>query len=273
MSAEPRRDARWWIAAAVVAAVAVGIALAYVFSRSESAGDVVVQAPPSATPIATPGPSESPPPTEEPTPTETATAGEEPTASEEPSPLPGPDECGDGSACAAEPTDAAVAAFAKAHGPAQERARGDVDGDGVDEAVVAAVQNNAVRIVVGRWNGESFRRAFSDDGGPAQRLVSLRVEDFNGKPGAEIVTEQAAGTEGRSLSVWGDRGGEIDRQVARGGCWDGFHTYGISGATIESGAITATCDGSPQPPESWTSDVYEWRTGRWAYARTVEPGD
>ncbi|HVM19818.1 MAG TPA: hypothetical protein VM307_07645, partial [Egibacteraceae bacterium] len=92
----------------------------------------------------------------------------------------------------------------------------------------------------------------------------------NGEQGAEIVTQQTFGDSGESLSVWGWDGSSISRHIAEGGCWDGFHTYGRVGATIEPMRITATCDGSPLPPDAWTSDVYEWTEGAWIYARTQE---
>lgn len=161
-----------------------------------------------------------------------------------------------------------VAGFISANGPADHTATGDVNGDGLDDVIVATTRDHTTRIVVGFWDGAAYVRR-TDEGGPAGSLDALIVQDFNGRPGAEIVTEQSVGEAGASLSVWGGRRHRLVRQVASGGCWDGFHTYGISGATIAPGRITATCDGSPLPPESWMSDVYEWADGAWTYTETV----
>ena len=253
MSAEPTpTSSRRWIALTVLVVVAMALAVAFVVSRSESGEDVVIAPSPTATATETesaePGHPPPPPPSE---PTEPPT-----TEPSEP-----------------QPTDEDVAAFVAANGPADEEATGDVDGDGTDEVVLASIRNNAVQVVLGVWNGKAFVRSQRDDGGPAQAIAGLTVTDYNRQPGAEIVTEQTAGTEGRSISVWGPGDGGIARQEAKGGCWAGFHTYGISGATIEPGRITATCDGSPEPPDSWASDVYEWRKGRWRFVRSEQPGE
>ena len=236
MSAEtPGRDRRWIVIAAIIVIV-FGVLVAYLLSQQESASDVVV--------VPTQIPTEPPS-----TKTETPAAG------------------------AAQPSDEDVEAFEQAHGPADITASGDIIGDGADEVVLASVRNNAVVIVVGMWDGEAYLPTFRDEGGPAQRVTALTVAERNGVPGSEIVTEQRAGSEGRSISVWGPTGGDLRPQNAKGGCWAGFHTYGIAGATISGGRITATCDGSPDPPETWGSDIYEWRKGRWTYVRTQAPGD
>jgi hypothetical protein len=170
-----------------------------------------------------------------------------------------------------EPTDQDVAIFVDANGPAEHSATGDIDGDGVDEVVVARVRQESTHIVVGRWDGSAYQAFFSDDGGSADRVDGLDLQDFNGEPGVEIVTLESVGESGASLTIWGAAADGIERQVAQGGCWDGFHHYGISGATIEPGEIVATCDGSPLPPEAWTSDVYQWQDGAWTYVRSDEP--
>ena len=205
--------------------------------------------------------------TPDPTPSETAEPTETAEATEPPSPEPTQAESPEPD----EPTEQDVAAFAEAHGPADHTATGDIDGDGVDEVVIARVRSETTHIVVGRWNGASYEEIFADDGGSADRVDGLDLQDYNGEPGVEIVTLESVGESGASLSVWGAAGEGVQRQVAEGGCWDGFHHYGISGATIEPGEIVATCDGSPLPPEAWTSDVYEWSDGAWTYVRTEEP--
>ena len=264
MSAEPARRNWRWIAAAVGAAVVIGVVIAYVVSRQESASDVVVVPTQQPTPVETPGVSESPPATTPPSPSESAPPSEPPSE---------PAESETAAPQQAQPTDADVAAFMQAHGPADHTATGDILGDSTDEVVVASVRNNTVVIIVGMWDGDAYSPTFRDGGGPAQRVTSLSVADRNGVPGAEIVTEQRAGTEGRSISVWGPTDGDLRPQEAKGGCWDGFHTYGIAGATLADGQIIATCDGSPDPPDTWGSDVYVWRKGRWTYIRTEGPGN
>ena len=242
---EPRPPGLTRVIAPVVAATAI-IALAVVFlgSRGSDTPSGPTAAPAaSATAVGTPAVTDSAVPS----------AG-----STSPAPVGGP-------------TAEAAAAFAEANGPADHTATGDVDGDGVVEVVVALVRNESTHIVVGAWDGERYRRVFTDDGGPAGTVERIEVRDYNGQPGAEIVTTQAVGDAGSSLSVWGVDGRRIRRQIARGGCWDGFHTFGISGATIEQGRIAATCDGSPLPREAWTRDVYEWSGGAWKYTTTQEP--
>lgn len=242
MSAEsPGRGRRWLVIAAIIVIV-FGVLVAYLLAQQESASDVVVV--PTSTPVEAMTPTESP-----------STGTETPTAA------------------AAEPSDEDVDAFEQAHGPADITATGDIIGDAADEVVLASVRNNAVVIVVGMWDGQAYLPTFRNEGGPAQRVTALTVADRNGVPGSEIVTEQRAGTQGRSLSVWGPAGGDLRPQSAKGGCWDGSSTYGIAGATISDGRIAATCDGSPDPPETWSSDIYEWRKGRWTYVRTQAPGD
>ena len=235
---EGRNRRRVAIAAVAVLAVAVAVLFAELLSRTESAQDVVVAPSPTAPGVTPPAATSS----------EAAPASESSTSRK------------------------ALAAFAAAEGPAHKSAVGDVTGDGVDEAVLASVRNNAVSIVVGTWDGEAYQRTFTDAAGPAQRITRVRIEDLNGKPGAEIVTEQASGTQGRSISIWGRGRGGVQRQTAKGGCWDGSSTYGIAGATVANGRISATCDGSPEPESSWSSDIYEWRKGRWTYVRSTEPG-
>lgn len=271
MSADFQPNKWRWIAGAGVGVVVFAVAVAFLLSRGESASDVVVT-PPSvgATPAQTPGPTQAPPPSQRPRPSESKPETEPPTEATEAPVRTRPPRS---EAAATGPGSADAEAFAADNAPAARTALGDVTGDGVNEAVVASVRNNAVRIVVGRWNGSRFKRAFSDDGGPAQQVTALRVQDYNGQTGAEIVTEQRAGSQGRSISVWGAVADGIGRHEGHGGCWDGFHTFGISGVSIKPGRIVATCDGSPEPEDSWTSDVYEWRKRGWVYTTTRQPGD
>lgn len=252
----PRRGSNAaWIVGIVLAGLFV-IALLMVLLPDRTTDDEVAVTPSaSATAPATPTPASSPtqPPTQRPT--------TDPTIA----PLPSETELAD-----REPTRDDIEQFVQAYGPAAETALGDVTGDGIGEVVLAEIRNNEVQIQVGVWTGGRYEPAYRDSGGPAEEITRLQVVDHNDVPGAEIVTQQAAGAEGNSISVWGGADGRFERQEAEGGCWDGSHTYGISGATITEDGITATCDGSPQPPEEWSSDVYEWKDGRWTYVRTEE---
>jgi len=130
-----------------------------------------------------------------------------------------------------------------------------------DEHAIA----NAVTV---RLRGEGYEVVYNDEAANADRLDSLVARDLNGELGAEIVLVHSLGEFGNSLTVWGARGDSYRPQPARGGCWDGSNTYGITGAVIEDGSITATCDGSLLPRAAWPSDVYVWVDGRWTYQRT-----
>ena len=158
--------------------------------------------------------------------------------------------------------------FVAAQGPADRTATGDIDADGMADVAIASTRDQTTRLVVGFWDGVAFQTD-ADEGGPARSVDDLTIADFNGVGGAEIVTRQSVGEAGVSISVWSGDEGRLVRHEAKGGCWEGFHTYGISGATIEPGRISATCDGSPLPPESWMSDVYEWTDGAWTYTETI----
>ena len=171
---------------------------------------------------------------------------------------------------AAQPSEEQIAEFVDTYGPGDHTATGDIDGDGVNDVAIASTKDETTRLDVGFWDGTAFTH-HADEGGPAQVVDALTIADYNGVPGGEVVTGQSVGEAGVSLSVWGGGPQGLERQTGNGGCWDGFHTYGISGATIEPGTITATCDGSPLPPEAWSYDVYEWRKGVWRHTDTIEP--
>lgn len=258
MSAEPDPDQSRRAVIAILAGLVIValVVLFYVSTRPDSGdvGEVVpTTTPTEATPTATPATEAptTPPPTATPTPSSTAPAS--PTA--EPA--------------GAQPTDADIDEFVSTYGPGDHTATGDIDGDGLADVVVATRRDETTRIEVGFWDGSAFVH-HADEGGPASTINTLTIEDFNGVGGAEIVTEQSVGEAGRSISVWGGRRNRLVRQTGKGGCWDGFHTYGISGATIEQGRITATCDGSPLPPEAWSRDVYEW-DGAWRFTESITP--
>ena len=120
---------------------------------------------------------------------------------------------------------------------------------------------------------DAYEVVFSDEGGTADRLEELFARDLRAGAGLEIGTRQSTGTEGSSVSLWGLDDGRWAREAADGGCWDGSHTYGLSGAVVQPGRITATCDAFGATSGARPSDVYVWDGRTWAYRKTVEPGD
>lgn len=148
----------------------------------------------------------------------------------------------------------------------------DLDGDGVNERVWAAIVRDQVqtaveRVVDGRWTPRSVH-----PGAAADRLVGLRVEDLTGDGRPEVHTRQWVATEGESLTVWSYRDGDLARMRMTGGCYDNANTVGITGALVdevgEDGAtIAATCRDDGLPPQQWSSAMYVWRDGRWDFDR------
>ena len=209
-------------------------------------------------------PSETASATAEPTTTEPATATESASPTEDPDEAP------------REPTDADAAAFSETYRPqgaqAVQAVTADVDDDGQPEVVFASIHSDASRVDVARWDGREYQVVYTGEGGGAERIDGFRVADFTGDGPREIVIQQSIGAQGSSLSVWGWNGQAFASQRASGGCWDGSHTFGVTGASIEQGRITATCDGSPLPTAAWPSDVYRWDAGRggWVYDHTEE---
>lgn len=148
----------------------------------------------------------------------------------------------------------------------------DVNGDGVNEIVFAAIVADVVRLDVAAWNGETYEIAYTGQGGAADEISGFTVRDITGDgPTREIVTSQNVGAQGQSVSIWGWDGAAIAPQTAQDGCWTGSNTYGIIGARVGRGRIEATCDGSPLPTAAWPTDVYLWDGAAWAYDSTIDP--
>ncbi|HWH33577.1 MAG TPA: VCBS repeat-containing protein [Egibacteraceae bacterium] len=207
-------------------------------------------------------------------PTETSTEDEptdspSPTPTETESPTEEPDE-------PREPTDTDAAEFSAAYRPqgaqAVQSATADLDGDGQNEVVFASIHSDSARIDIARWDGREYQIVYTGQGGGAERLDDFRVADYTGDGTREVVTVQSVGAQGQSLSIWGWNGQAFAPQRATGGCWNGSHTFGIIGASIERGRIRASCDGSPLPAAAWPSDVYVWDAdgGGWVYDHTEE---
>lgn len=236
---------------AMIAAVSVAalvVVVLFVMNR-EGDGPAVDPSPTASTAT----PSDSASPAEDATPTEDAT---------------------DDTARAA--TDADAAEFSEGYRPdgaqAVQSATADVDGDGEKEVVVASIHSDAARIDIARWDGRAYRVVYTGEGGGAERLDAFTVADYTGDDSREIVTIQSIGAQGQSLSIWGWNGQAFAPQRASGGCWDGSHTLGVTGAAIRRGEIRATCDGSPLPTAAWPSDIYTWDAGDggWVYDHTED---
>jgi hypothetical protein len=209
--------------------------------------------------VASPVPDDEEEPTPTPTPEPTPTPTPEPTPADR------------------EPGDADAAAFASDYQPPGARdvesVTVDVTGDGRPEVVVTSIANNTTRVDVAVWNGEAYEVAFTDQGGEADEITRFTVSDVTGDERREIITIQAFGQDGESLSIWAWDGEELARQPAEGGCWDGSHTYGVVGVDLrrEEREIAATCDAAPLPTAAWPSDVYVWDGDAWTYDRTETP--
>lgn len=207
---------------------------------------------------ATPTPTTGPAPTATPTPTPSATAEPTPTEGSQRDPA------------------AAAEAFAEGYEPPgaeiQMTLIDDLDDDDVSEVLISSVAGDVTRLDVAAWDGEAYTVVATDQGGPADRTGRLVAETFTGDATVSIVVEQSRGAQGASLSLWAWDGRTLVRQEAVGGCWGGSHTYGVVGAHVEDGELTATCDGSPLPTAAWPSDIYLWDGDAWAYDRTREPG-
>lgn len=146
----------------------------------------------------------------------------------------------------------------------------DLDGDGIDERVWAAIVRDQVHtrvehVVDGRWVAQD-----THSGAAADRLVALRARDLTGDGRPEIHTRQWVATEGGSLTLWAYRDGDLVRMPMAGGCYNGSNTVGITGALVEEvgrdgTTIAAVCRDEGLPPQQWSSAMYVWRGGRWDF--------
>jgi hypothetical protein len=146
----------------------------------------------------------------------------------------------------------------------------DLNGDGVDERVWAAivrdqVQTRVERVVDGTWTPRDTHL-----GAAADRLVVLQARDLTGDGRPEIYTRQWVATEGGSLTVWAYRDGDLARMRMAGGCYNDSNTVGITGALVEDvnrdgATIAAICWDEGLPPQQWPSAMYVWRDGRWDF--------
>ena len=165
-----------------------------------------------------------------------------------------------------EPTEADAVAFAAGFDPPRgrevEMVIVDLEGDGRSEVVVASIVDEVVRIDVAQWDGEEYGVAFSGLGGPAVVIDELAVRDVTGDGTREIVVQQST-PQRRSLALWGATDEGIARQEARGGCWDGEHVFGHTGAEVAGKELVATCDPSRDEVPPGGSERYLWDGQAW----------
>lgn len=170
-----------------------------------------------------------------------------------------------------EPTDADAAAFIAAYEPPGgrdvEAVAVDLDDDGRSEVVVASVAGDVVRLDVAVWDTSTYVVAHTDQGGPAEELVSFEVRDLTGDGVRDILTAQVA-PERESIALWGWDEETLVRHVASGGCWDGSHVYGDTGAEVIGREIHASCPPIPDEVPLGTRHVYVWNGEAWTHEGT-----
>jgi hypothetical protein len=173
-----------------------------------------------------------------------------------------------------EPTDADAVGFSARYeapgGRPVEIVIADLDGDGHSEVIAAFVAGGATRIEVASWTGTAYEVGFTGAGGPAEELLAFEVHDVTGDSAREILTVQR--TDAReSLAIWGLTDEGIAPLTARGGCWDGSHVFGIDGAEVEAGELTATCPDTEDEDGALArggQDVYTWGGQTWDHDET-----
>lgn len=148
--------------------------------------------------------------------------------------------------------------------------RADLDRDGVDERIWAAIVRDRVVIRVeyvvdGVWTPRT-----NHEGAPADRLLRLALDDLNDDGEREVYTVQWVATEGESATLWSIRNGDLAPMDVVGGCWGGGNTLGIVGTMVhtpgsEQPTIAAICPEEGQPRQRWPSALYRWDDGHWMY--------
>lgn len=162
--------------------------------------------------------------------------------------------------------------------PRDERVlHADLNRDGRNERVRAAIVADQVEIAVDRVVDGVWREGPTHTGAAADRLVDLRAADLTGDGSLEVYTWQWVANEGQSVTLWsyGDR--DLQRMLASGGCWDGQNTFGLVGALVEQEdmfadrplEIAAVCEERPLPVQQWSTALYRWQDGRWTFDRRV----
>jgi len=141
----------------------------------------------------------------------------------------------------------------------------DLDADGSDERITAFLLRNWVRVQVERSGTQEWQVVARANGTVADDLITLRAEDLTGDGRPEVHTKQRVGRNGESVTLWSFARDDLQPMTASGGCWAGSNTFGIIGALVEAGQVTAICDESPQLPQLWPTAVYRWADGRWTF--------
>lgn len=211
----------------------------------------------------------------------TAAATPSPTPEATPSPSSSPDPSPSPSPSPRDPTDTDRARFVDQYRPEGasdlEHVAVDLEDDGTDELVFTYVAGNGIaRVDVAWWDGTAYGIGYRAEGGPAQRIDRVRIADVNDDGVTEIATFQSQGS-GRSMSLWQVSGEQaLTGLRARGGCYDGLHTYGRVGVELEDrdgdgrDEIYATCDDSPLPVAAWHTEVYVWEDGAYRAQERTE---
>jgi hypothetical protein len=178
-----------------------------------------------------------------------------------------------------EPTPDDVADFVASFAPEGARAiqtvAVDLVDDGRNEVLVASLSGGTARLDVATWDGRAYTVVATDTAGPAESIESFVVRDVTGDDRREILLAQTA--PGRdSIALWGvaveDDGGSVVRRLeARGGCWDGAHVFGHTGATVDDGELIASCD--PAGSEDLLAGAehgYRWDGQAWIHQPPAE---
>lgn len=154
----------------------------------------------------------------------------------------------------------------------------DVDDDGTLEVVLHGVRDDRGWVGVAAWDGVRYGLVARGRGGPATRVVDLRVADVTADEVLEVVLE-VAGEGTASLALWSLPSADRLRPLrARGGCHDGSHVYGVVGASLVVGRdedgpldVMASCDDSPLPVADWSTQRWRWDGGAFVADPAPDP--
>lgn len=194
----------------------------------------------------------------------------------EPSPSPGSGESGDQSAAGSQlgPTSADAAAFVASSPSDDLRGREhvvvDLDGDTWNEVVTTGVRDGVAVVCVAWWTSAGYELLAADEAGRGRDVTDLRASDIN-RDGTMELLVKVEGDGRASLSLWAVPGrGRLVPLAAQGGCHDGSHVYGVTGAWLEARsdgppAIVATCDDSPLPVADWSEQRWLWEDGAYRH--------
>lgn len=172
------------------------------------------------------------------------------------------------------PTSADAAAFVATAASDGLRSREhvvvDLDGDTWNEVVTTGVRDGIGVVRVAWWTAAGYEVLATDEAGPGRDVTDLRAADVNRDGTMELLVKVAGDGRG-SLALWAVPGrARLVPLVAQGGCHDGSHVYGVTGARLEARgdappAIVATCDDSPLPVADWSEQRWLWQKGAYRH--------